>query len=391
MKDVILPSGRPFAWEERRQMNDFAEEIRPAKKWYFVAGALLLLGILCIAWAQHQLDRFYSEGVDLDVPGKKTVLLQVPGDYTIASAKRKDQIPDDLPAGISVTVVRKETGEEIPVRFHPEGGLGDGEPKTYSSAEFSIREPGHYVIQVSNVEEPAKLIVALLPSSTLMIGFWLFGQITFAAGVVTIFVVRYKRRKAFRALSHPQLPPESAHLVRPGRGWYLISVVLFLLGAGGLAAALLDVVSFYSKAERFDVPGRHTVLLHEPGKYFIWKAGQGKYAKDTLPSGVTIRVIDEKTRQEIPVEFSASADQEFGEAKKYSRAGLTIKSAGSYVIEVRDVAEKQTFAISRFPWQTILLWWGACAVSWISLAISAFIIHRKRSRARAALAAAGSA
>ena len=141
---------------------------------------------------------------------------------------------------------------------------------------------------------------------------------------------------------------------RPGRFWYVIGTVLFFMGIiGGPGWFVVTLVSGLTSGKYFLAPGTQTYTLECPGKYILWHAAhtffQGKsYASPSeLPHGVTIRVLNNNTREELTVEPSPGATESSGKHKKYSICSFRIEMPGQYTIEVSNLPSNQVFMLRK--------------------------------------------
>ncbi len=127
------------------------QAIRPARLWYWVAGAALVAAVVWLALGLFLGFRSLSRQVEgfqrVPIPGQAEVSLAEPGGYTVyfeGLGASDEQIP--MPRfRLSLTTV---AGEEVPVR--PYGGAatyGFGGHSGRAVATFQIEEPGRFLLQ----------------------------------------------------------------------------------------------------------------------------------------------------------------------------------------------------------------------------------------------------
>jgi hypothetical protein len=174
-------------------------KLKPSRKWYLLALVLLVVGVLVFVIAVSvAYDQLYTNIAGLQrvvVPGKKTVEIEEPGQYTVYYEKRSQvgeetyEGPTPLPEislkvtgpkGESVEVQRKENADMY--RLDEYAGTG--------TWIFQANRPGSYRLIVPPPENAPKTRLVLAVgdinlSQTMNRVFGLFG----AAGLLAIMLV----------------------------------------------------------------------------------------------------------------------------------------------------------------------------------------------------------
>ncbi|HUP00608.1 MAG TPA: hypothetical protein VM737_03685 [Gemmatimonadota bacterium] len=122
----------------------------------------------------------------------------------------------------------------------------------------------------------------------------------------------------------------------PGRKWYLIAVVVFILG-GILAAAFafLQLRGLGDEMPQIVVPGSAELVLEEPGAYTIFHEAEsfvdGRYYSAADVSGLSVEVLSAETGQAVPLEPSgANTTYSLGGRSGRSVLGFEIEAPGAY-------------------------------------------------------------
>ncbi|MGH6771361.1 MAG: hypothetical protein ACRECO_20345 [Xanthobacteraceae bacterium] len=190
-------------------------------------------------------------------------------------------------------------------------------------------------------------------------------------------------------------------VIRPGRIWYLVAVLIAVAGWVGMAMVLFSGIS--GSAERMIrvlVPGQAELTLGEQGSYTIFHEYRstldGRVYNVEGVSGLQVTVREKGTGTTVPLTSSASSNYTIGSYAGRSLFNFEVRRPGVYVLAAsydRGRTEPQTvLAIDRgFVGNliaTILLAFGS-AFGGMALGIATFIIvFVKRRRARAAAAPA---
>ena len=133
--------------------------------WHFVS---LGLFFLCVFVAPYLLvgesvQQFFStisifQGDQFLVPGEHAFEVEKPGKYVIWSEistffkGRRYILPEEVPSGMSVKVVEKKSGRDVPVREAMGSSEKMGETIRYSILTFEISHPGTYTVTVENLD-----------------------------------------------------------------------------------------------------------------------------------------------------------------------------------------------------------------------------------------------
>ena len=142
-----------------------AQPIRPARLWYWVAGAAVVAAVIWLALGLFLGFRSLSRQVEgfqrVPIPGQAAVSLAEPGGYTVyfeGLGASDEQVPIP-PYRLLLTT---GTGEEVPVR--PEGGsatYGFGGHSGRAVATFSIEEPGRFLLQTEGESQGGEANLAV--------------------------------------------------------------------------------------------------------------------------------------------------------------------------------------------------------------------------------------
>ena len=126
----------------------------------------------------------------------------------------------------------------------------------------------------------------------------------------------------------PMIPPGGLR-IRPGKIWYLLAVLLLLIGFGALAGGVGHLVSSIAKsvagAGRVVVPGSGKVTLDEPGEYKVYYehrsvVGGKSYRGPAETPALECRLVFADDGREVSLEPSSSSfTYEYG-----SRAGKSV-------------------------------------------------------------------
>ena len=150
--------------------------------------------------------------------------------------------------------------------------------------------------------------------------------------------------------------------IRPSRVWYVIGVVLFFMGIiGGPGWFIVTLVSDLKSGKYFLAPSAQTFTLERPGKYVLWHAAntffQGKSytSPSELPGGVTIRVLNNNTREELTIEPSPGATESSGNHKKYSVCSFRVETPGEHTVEIRNLPSNRVFVLRKSLTKGVLI------------------------------------
>ena len=186
-----------------------AQPVRPARLWYWVAGAAVVAAVVWLALGLFLGFRSLSRQVEgfqrVPIPGQAEVSLAERGGYTVyfeGLGASDEQVPIP-PFRFSLTTV---DGEEVPVRAY--GGsatYGFGGHSGRAVATFQIEEPGRFLLQTEGESQDVEANLAVGRS----VGPAIFGTVTqpivgalvlLLAGAVLAVVVAVRRNRARRML-----------------------------------------------------------------------------------------------------------------------------------------------------------------------------------------------
>jgi hypothetical protein len=207
-----------------------AHAIRPARFWYWVAGAAVVAAVLWLALSLFLGFRSLSRRVEgfqrVPIPGRAEVSFDEPGGYTLyfeglGASDQQATIPS---LNVSLTSVG---GEEVSIR-------GYGGSATYDIAghsgralgTFRIEEPGRFLLQTEGEPRGGQANVAVGPS----VGPAVFRTVILAiagalvlvlAGAILAAVVAVRRNRARRLLPAPGAQPVATLGQATGpAGWF---------------------------------------------------------------------------------------------------------------------------------------------------------------------------
>jgi hypothetical protein len=198
--------------------------------------------------------------------------------------------------------------------------------------------------------------------------------------------------------SHSQQEPaRKGGEIRPGRGWYLVSLALFILGAiGGIAILFTVIFSSLAGGTQFLVPGSLVVTIKEPGKYILWYEhstvfkGRRYFDSDEPPRGMGITVREIFSGKFLPVSPSSAAAETAGQIKRKSVGSINFDTRGQYVIEVTGEFPDRVFSLRRSVFSRIVT--GVAAflalsiLGWVLAPVIALIVLVKRANAKRRMA-----
>jgi len=181
--------------------------------------------------------------------------------------------------------------------------------------------------------------------------------------------------------------------IRPSKIWYLIGIVLFFVGgAGGTIWFIINIISVFSSGEQFLVPATKTFILERPGKYVLWHDAKTFFKGKTysfssnLPGDVTIKVVNTKTLEELPLKPSTCSEESSGNHKRYSICSFPVDAPGKYTLEVSGLKCPHVFTLRKSLLKdlffTALICIPISLIGWIGAPVLIVIIVAKRSGKR---------
>jgi hypothetical protein len=196
-----------------------AHPIRPARFWYWVAGAAVVAAVLWLAFTLFLGFRSLSRQVEgfqrVPIPGQAEVTFAEPGGYTVyfeGLGASDDQVALP-PFRFSLTTVG---GEEVTIR--PYGGSATYGLAGHSGravATFQIEEPGRFLLQTEGEPQGGQASLAVGRS----VGPGIFGVVSlaivgalvlFLAGAALAVVVAVRPNRARRPLPAAAAQPVSS-------------------------------------------------------------------------------------------------------------------------------------------------------------------------------------
>ena len=187
------------------------EKIQPGKWRYWLAAALMLVGVLAAAVFVMSLSTATEDMLQVVVPGEASLQVEEAGDFVIFYESKS--IVDGrafstgpLP-GMTLRIVSDATGEPVDitepsttVSYDVGGRSGE------SIAAFTADEPGDYTLSAaySDGQEGGEVVLAIGSGSTGAVGLALaiagVGMIIFLAGIILAVRTYVRRRRAKRLI-----------------------------------------------------------------------------------------------------------------------------------------------------------------------------------------------
>lgn len=223
-------------------MTATTAEIRPKALWYWVGGGLMVLGVVAavvvfIAAFQKPLDRYREISDKIDsfqsfrVPGRARVTLETAGDVVIYVEGADDSLDSTVDLDPSSVTVESTEPDSTPleVRSVPfTETLNFSGPSEQTSLEFTVDEPGQYLITVSEVPPgvttiavgpPLDVAGALKATALAILVPMGIGGLLVAGGAVVLIVTGVRRSGAARRLRMAAGPPPGAWTQPPPAAW----------------------------------------------------------------------------------------------------------------------------------------------------------------------------
>jgi hypothetical protein len=207
-----------------------AHSIRPARWWYWVAGAA---GVAAVVWfalglllgfrsAIRQVEAFQR----VPIPGQAEVSFAEPGGYTLyyegpAASDERFAIP-----WLDVKLAPVGGGESIPIRDYGTFVTYDFARSGRAVGSFRIEEPGRFLLQTEGDSRGGQANVAVGPSwaaaSIPTIAVSIVGALLLLmAGAALAMVVAVRRGRARRVLPAPAAQPVATWRQASGpAGWF---------------------------------------------------------------------------------------------------------------------------------------------------------------------------
>lgn len=136
--------------------------------------------------------------------------------------------------------------------------------------------------------------------------------------------------------------------IRPRKWWYVISVLIFIIGISAFVLWLVKGISGITNgSQQFVVPGKSEIFLSEPGKYEIFyeyrSVVNGKvYLTEENLSGLQCTLKDRATDQFVPMgNPSINSNYSLGGRAGISVLEFTVKKAGIYDLSAQYSSGKE--------------------------------------------------
>jgi hypothetical protein len=177
------------------------------------------------------------------------------------------------------------------------------------------------------------------------------------------------------------LPPAK---LRPGRGWYLVALAVFLAGCAWVAVVLVVVLGQVDSFPRVPDPGTGVLSLQRGGYviYYEWSGATGGTAP---PGGVNVKPLSGSAAVGSIATYSGSLTYKFGSREGIAVAVLHIDRPGRFLVRATSSVAMPgghlAFGHSLAGW--ILLGAVPAAVlllAGIAGAIAVAIIRHRRAR-----------
>jgi hypothetical protein len=203
-----------------------AHPVRPARFWYWVAGAAAVAAVVWFALSLFLGFRSMSVQVEgfqrVPIPGQTEVSFAEPGGYTLyfEGSGASDEQPAIPPFNVSLSSVA--SGQEVPIRDYGSSvtyGLAGHSGRAL--ATFRIDEPGRFLLRTEADPQAVETNIAVGPSVGSAIARTAIlpvagALILLLAGAVLAVVVALRRKRARGQPPAPAAQPESAWGQAPG-------------------------------------------------------------------------------------------------------------------------------------------------------------------------------
>lgn len=128
--------------------------------------------------------------------------------------------------------------------------------------------------------------------------------------------------------------------IRPGRFWYVVAVLLFLIPMiGGGKSIFTAFTSYFSGGTRLTVPGETTIRAEKPGNYYIFYETsvftESNIAQNLMRRDFDIMIMDLATGEELklsPPEFDGTETS--GTTVRQAIAEVEFNTSGNYLATV---------------------------------------------------------
>lgn len=180
--------------------------------------------------------------------------------------------------------------------------------------------------------------------------------------------------------------------IRPGKAWYIVALVVFLVGVGG--GACIFIATLFSSifdGTQFRIPGSITVSIEEPSKYTLWNEtstifeGQIYSSSTELPHDLKVEIREISSGRRIKLKPSRASSETSGSTKRLSIGSIHFDKVGVYKIEVTGNFSDRVFLLRRSVLTNILIAIGISSllgvIGGIGGSVLAIVVFVKRSNA----------
>ena len=169
--------------------------------------------------------------------------------------------------------------------------------------------------------------------------------------------------------------------IHPSRTWYVVGIVLFFMGTIGAPGwFIVTLVSGFTSREYFLAPCAQTFTLDAPGKFVLWHAaktffqGRNYSSPLELPDGVIIKVVDNKTKEELRVKPSHGSTESSGHNKKVSVCSFLVETSGKYIIIISNLSSNKVFMLRKSQTKRVLLALLECGLTGLIGGIGGIVV-----------------
>lgn len=139
----------------------------------------------------------------------------------------------------------------------------------------------------------------------------------------------------------------------PGRGWYVIAALLFVLAIASLALEIPAVIRNVGSAVYFLAPGSKVIAVDSPRNFTIWHENRTLFEGRTyntvaaLPGGATITVTGPHG-EPVAVTSAGGASVTSGSNESHSVASFEAKIPGNYTVTIAGLPDPHVISVSSF-------------------------------------------
>lgn len=185
----------------------------------------------------------------------------------------------------------------------------------------------------------------------------------------------------------------SSQTIRPSRLWYVLALLLFIVGSiGGIGLLFTSIFTSISDGTQFIVPGEVIINVEKPGKYTLWNEAKTIYqgrlytGSRELPDVLEIRITEILTGRTMPLSSATSHTETVGSTIRTAIGNIHFDEPGRYRIRVSGNFSERIFMIRRSTCADLLVSFAAffllSLVGWIGAPLLAVIVLIKRINAK---------